>query len=126
MAAWVAGDRSALEEILAPEFALIVSGRPRELFPRDAWLQAALGGYTATAFRYRDMQVRVFTDVAVVSSIGEQQATAFGQDRSGTFFLTDVWCRRNGTWQVIARYSSHPEPASSAASLDAAAGYVSD
>jgi len=43
-------------------------------------------------------------------------------DRSGTFFLTDVW-RANGDseWQVIARYSSYGEPqAASATAMHAA------
>jgi hypothetical protein len=62
------------------------------------------------------MQVRDFGDVVVVSSLATQRATAFGEDRSGTFFLTDVWrATPDGAWQVIARYSSYPEPATASA-----------
>jgi hypothetical protein len=68
------------------------------------------------------MQVRDFGDFVVVSSLATQHATAFGKDRSGTFFLTDVWRKISvDEWQVIARYSSHPEPATpSANALQAA------
>ena len=58
------------------------------------------------------MQVRDFGETVAVSSLATQRATAFGQDRSGTFFLTDIWrAGADGAWQVIARYSSHAEPA---------------
>jgi ketosteroid isomerase-like protein len=116
MAAWVANDRATLERVLAPEFALVVSARPEARVDRAAWLRTAGTEYTCEAFRYDGMQVRDFGDVAVVSSLATQRATAFGQDRSGTFFLTDVWRRgADGAWQVIARYSSHAEPSTASA-----------
>ena len=116
MAAWVANDRAALERILAPEFALVVSARPEARVDRAAWLRTAGTEYTCEAFRYDGMQVRDFGDVVVVSSVATQRATAFGQDRSGTFFLTDVWrAGPDGAWRVIARYSSHPEPGTASA-----------
>ena len=111
MAAWRDKDSATLERILAPEFALIISASPSQTFPRAAWLRTAGSGYDCTEFSYRDMQVRDFGDVVVVSSIFRVRATAFGADRSGEFFLTDVWRPDvNGQWQVIARYSSLPEP----------------
>ena len=116
MDAWRLGDRATLERILAPDFALVVSAQPADRISRSAWLHTALNGYVAESFDYRDMQVRVLGDVAVVSSIGVQRATAFGVDRSGVFYLTDVWQRSgDDTWQVVARYSSLPEPSTSSA-----------
>ena len=123
MDAWIANDRAALEEYLAPEFALIVSARAESRVDRAAWLRTAGTEYTCEEFVYDAMQVRDFGDVVTVSSIATQRATAFGQDRSGSFFLVDVWRRRDGVgpWQVIARYSSHPEPVTaSAAALHSA------
>jgi len=129
MAAWVANDRATLERVLAPEFALVVSARPEARVDRAAWLRTAGTEYTCDAFRYDAMQVRDFGDLAVASSLATQRATAFGQDRSGTFFLTDVWRRgADGAWQVIARYSSYAEPSTAsaqalhAATRDSAAG----
>jgi ketosteroid isomerase-like protein len=122
MTAWQAADRTTLERLLAPEFALVVSAQPTARVDRAAWLRIACSEYTCQDFRYDAMQVRDFGDFVVVSSLARQQATAFGKDRSGTFFLTDVW-RMNSAdeWQVIARYSSHPEPATpSANALQAA------
>ena len=116
MAAWIANDRATLERILAPEFALIVSSRAESRMERAAWLRTAGTEYTCEEFRYDGMKLRDFGDVVVVSSLATQRATAFGQDRSGTFFLTDVWrMGADGAWQVIARYSSYPEPGTASA-----------
>ena len=35
-----------------------------------------------------------------------QKASRDGQDRSGDFYVVDVWQRRVGQWKAIARYSS--------------------
>jgi ketosteroid isomerase-like protein len=117
MAAWIANDRATLERILAPEFALVVSAQPEARVDRAAWLRTAGTEYTCESFRYDGMQVRDFGEVVVVSSLATQRATAFGRDRSGTFFLTDIWRRAgdDGAWQVIARYSSYAEPATASA-----------
>jgi ketosteroid isomerase-like protein len=116
MNAWIANDRAILERTLAPEFALVVSARPEARVDRAAWLRTAGSDYTCESFRYDAMQVRDFGDVVVVSSLATQRATAFGQDRSGTFFLTDIWrAGADGAWQVIARYSSFAEPGTASA-----------
>ena len=109
MDAWVRQDRATIERILAPDYSLTVSSMPSRPFTREQWI-AMLPRYTAKGFRYHDMTVRLFGDVAVVSSIGRGiGAQVDGKDRSFPFFLTDVWTRRDGRWQVSARYSSMPE-----------------
>lgn len=110
MQAWVDADRAVLEDSLAEDFALVVSATPEERFERSRWLETC-EIYRATQFRYEAVQVRrLAPDVAVMSSLGVQQASLAGTDRSGTFFLVDVWRREDGRWRVCARYSSHPEP----------------
>lgn len=100
-----------LEDSLAPDYALIVSAMPERRMDRALWL-ATCDTYRCTSFRYRDVQVRELSPgMAVMSSIAEQQAAMNGVDRSGAFFLTDVWrLEPDGQWRVCARYSSHPEP----------------
>jgi len=119
MEAWIARDRATLERMLAPEFALVVSARPEARVDRAAWLRTAGTEYVCESFRYDGMQLRDLGEIVVASSLATQRATAFGQDRSGTFFLTDIWRRgSDGEWQVIARYSWYPEPGTvSAAAL---------
>ena len=111
MQAWIRQDRAVLERILAPEYALTVSSMPDRPISRSQWL-GMLSRYTAMGFEYDQMQVRLFGDFAVVSSIGRAiGAQVDGADRSFPFFLTDVWRKRQGQWQVVPRYSSLPEGA---------------
>ena len=115
MNAWVRQDRDTIERILAPDYSLTVSSMPSRPVTREQWI-GMLPRYTAQAFEYRDMTVRLFGDVAVVSSIGRGiGAQIDGADRSFPFFLTDVWVRRDGRWQVAARYSSMPEQGTASA-----------
>lgn len=110
MNAWVNLDYDVLEALIAPDFTLVVSAMPAGQMARATWL-ATCSRYRWTEFRYSGVQVRQLTDdIAVMSAVAEQQAELDGVDRSGKFWLTDVW-RRNGdgAWQVCARYSSFPE-----------------
>src|SRR6476661_9249961 len=125
MQAWVDQDRAVLEDSLAPDYALIVSALPGRRMDRALWL-ATCDTYRCKSFRYRDVQVRELAPgIAVMSSIAEQQAAMNGVDRSGAFFLTDVWRREpDGAWRVCARYSSHPEPVSASSESLAKLGTV--
>ena len=116
MQAWVRQDRAVLEDSLAPDFALIVSANPNQLFDRARWL-ATCDVYRSSSFAYRDVQVRELAPgFAVMSAIADFKAELSGVDRSGSFFLTDAWrLESDGAWRVCARYSSHPEPAGASA-----------
>jgi hypothetical protein len=51
-----------------------------------------------------------------MSALGGQIAELDGVDRSGAFFLTDVWRgTAAGDWQVCVRHTSHPEVAGESA-----------
>ncbi|HSR00659.1 MAG TPA: nuclear transport factor 2 family protein [Sphingomicrobium sp.] len=111
MQAWVAQDRTTLEDSLAADFALIVSADPDQRFERSRWL-ATCDTYRCSTFAYRGVQVRELAPgIAVMSAIAEQQARMGEVDRSGSFFVTDVWrLEPGGNWRICARYSAHPEP----------------
>ncbi len=109
MQAWKDRDQAKLEEILAEDFVLILSASPDRPVARARWLEFALGDYVCESFEYKSQSVHELGDIAIVASIYTQKAAVAGQDRSGEFFLTDVWQRRAGRWQVVARYSSKPE-----------------
>ena len=106
MAAWQRLDYDRLEEILAPEFTL-TSARSDRLVDRAEWLRL-LDQVRNESFEYTDFLVRVFGDAAVVTSRLSQVATVGDQPWNETFMLTDVWVRRDGRWQVVARHSSTP------------------
>jgi hypothetical protein len=106
MNAWHDLDMPAIEAILAPEFAL-TSARTDQIVDRAAWI-ASLARVRNESFAYSDFRVDVFGDAAVVRSKLTQAATVGGERWDGTFVLTDVWIRRKGRWQVVARHSSTP------------------
>lgn len=106
MDAWRRLDYEHLDEILAPEFTL-TSARSDRLVDRAEWLRL-LDQVRATSFEYSDFFVQVFGDAAVVKSRLTQVATVGDQPWNATFMLTDVWVRRDGRWQVVARHSSTP------------------
>lgn len=115
--AYQAKDVAALERLLAPEYVLIVSGRPATPYPRAGWL-ALLADYHVRSFEISDVHVRCLQttgagdcELAAVSSINRQEADVGGQDRSGAFFIVDIWARRSDAWQVTARYSGRTEAA---------------
>jgi hypothetical protein len=117
MQAWIEHDRGALEMILAPDFELVSSATPARRIDRQSWLAGALGPYRCRVFRYRDVQVRDLGDgYALMSALGGQIAELGGVDRSGAFFITDVWrSSAAGDWQVCSRHTAHPEPSGPAA-----------
>lgn len=110
MAAWRDQDRATLERILAPDFSLVLSSDPSQPFLREAWLALAFEGYFCASFNYDSMAVQIIEPFAIVASRYRQEASVRGVDRSGQFFLTDVWRRVGSSWQVVTRYSSYPEP----------------
>lgn len=113
MQAWVNLDAAVLEQSLAPDFVLIVSAMPMQQLDRATWIATSCTRYTASAFRYRDVQVRdLGGGIAVMSSIAEFTAEVDGIPRNGPLFLVDIWRQIDGgKWQVCTRYSSNPEPA---------------
>ena len=106
MDAWRRLDHPRLEEILAPEFTL-TSARTDQLVERDQWMRF-LDQARNESFAYSDYRIDVFGDAAVVRSRMRQVATLGDQRWDDTFLLTDIWIRRNGRWQVVARHSSTP------------------
>jgi ketosteroid isomerase-like protein len=111
-AALVQQDTAVLQRLLAPEYALIVSASPERPIMRTAWL-ATLPDYHTRSLTISRLTVRVLGDLAIASFIGDLAARVRGAERSGKYFITDVWRHRDGAWRVVARYSSRPEEASS-------------
>lgn len=106
MDAWRRLDYQRLDEILAPEFTL-TSARSDRLVDRAEWLRL-LDQVRGESFEYSDFLVQIFGDAAVVKSRLSQVATVGDKPWNATFMLTDVWVRREGRWQVVARHSSMP------------------
>jgi len=102
------GFRDTLEmaRLVGAEFTLRVADAPERSLPRALW------GQPNNAYKIESIDERLFAarrgadDVAIVSFVLNQKASREGSDRSGAFYVVDVWKHRGGNWQVIARYSS--------------------
>jgi ketosteroid isomerase-like protein len=106
MRAMQARDEEALERLVAPGFRFTAVHLAPEPMSREQWMGAALGGYRILSFAYESMDIDVFGDTAVIHARYSQMATYDGVNLSNAFRLTDIWARRDGAWQVVARHSS--------------------
>jgi hypothetical protein len=109
MRAWQDQDRATLEELLAPDYSLVVASAPHYHFDRDDWIDLATGSYRCSRFAYDHVQFRrLGPDIVAMSAIADFDSTLGKRDRSGRFFVIDLWKRGGSGWQVCARYSSPP------------------
>ena len=106
MNAWKSKDTVLLEKLLAPEYRLLalINGQLITI-PKQAWLKTAKV-YIPSSFRYYDFDIRLYGNTAVVQSMFDQVATLNGQDRSGTFQITDIWVKKKIGWQVVHRQTN--------------------
>jgi Domain of unknown function (DUF4440) len=107
-------DASLLDSrFLAPDYALHISLQPDHSVSREQWF-ATLRVYNVHQWSLRACHVRDFGNLAIINLIITQQVDVQGIDRSGDFFLVDVWRRNNSAgdrwdpaqWRIAARYSS--------------------
>jgi ketosteroid isomerase-like protein len=106
--AWQLPDPAALENIVADDFTLIGSSSKGEVANKRQYIDSTLKLVRGDGYSFERMNVRIYGDTAVINAQFQQRATFAGRDWSGEFLLTDVWVKRNGRWQVVARHSSRP------------------
>ena len=97
-----------LENIVADDFTLISSLSKGEVTNKRQYIDSTLKLVRGDGYSFERMTVRIYGDTAVINAQFQQNATFAGHDSSGEFLLTDVWVKRNGRWQVVARHASRP------------------
>jgi ketosteroid isomerase-like protein len=109
-------DMEKLERIVGQEYTLAANNFPggRARLSRQEWM-ATVSVYEVHSYEFRDSVIHSYGDAAVVLANLDLQGSVQGEDRSGSFALTDVWVKRDGRWQVVARSSIFTPQASSAA-----------
>ena len=100
-----ARDPEAAAEILADDYALVVTHPEAVVMPREEWLRL-LPDYDVRAYEIHHRSVEVRTDVAAVVQRVEMTADVGGIDRSGIFVLVDLWIDDAGAWRVWRRHST--------------------
>jgi hypothetical protein len=95
---------------MGADFTLRVGDAPERSVPRV--LREDLRPYPTRAYKIESFEERhhaarkLTNDLAVVSLLLSQKATFDGRDRSGDFYVVDIWRKIARNWQIIARYST--------------------
>lgn len=98
-------DRQTAEQVLDDDYALVLVHPSPAQMPRARWLEV-LEDYHVHSYSVVEQRVDESDGLAVVLSKVQMQATVLGDDRSGTFVISDVWRLRDGSWRVWRRHSS--------------------
>jgi Domain of unknown function (DUF4440) len=106
--AWQLPDPGALESIVADDFTLTSSSSKGEITNKRQYIDSTLKLVRGDGFSFEKLAVRIYGETAVINAQFQQTATFAGRDWSGEFLLTDVWVKREGRWQVVARHASRP------------------
>lgn len=106
--AWQLPDPGALESIVADDFTLTSSSSKGEITNKRQYIDSTLKLVRGDGFSFEKLSVRIYGETAVINAQFQQTATFAGRDWSGEFLLTDVWVKRDGRWQVVARHASRP------------------
>jgi ketosteroid isomerase-like protein len=98
-------DAEAAASVLADDYALVLVHPAPATMPRDRWL-AVLPDYVVHEYTVEERVIDVRDDTAAVLQRVRMRATVLGEDRSGTFVISDVWTRGTGGWRVWRRHST--------------------
>lgn len=90
--------------LLADDFE-VWSSETNEPTPRELWEQNAASA-NITWFQIRNMAVRDFGNVAIVSFLLDRHGEANGKPVAPTVFVVDVWQQQTG--KLMVRYQSVP------------------
>lgn len=98
-------DRTAAEQILDEEYALVLVAPGPATMPRERWLEV-LEHYVVHSYESQERLVHTDGDCAAVLHRARMEATVLGEDRSGLFVITDIWRRRGDRWRLWRRHST--------------------
>ena len=99
-------DIDFLERHLGEEFILITGRQGHETRGRGEWLEVTATAYEIRSFRFDELEVLDYGEVAVVRSRYSQEATMGDAERSQSYLMTDVWHRRDGAFRLVTRHIS--------------------
>jgi ketosteroid isomerase-like protein len=104
-------DPETVDRLLGADFTLRVGDDPERSVPRAVRMEnlRAQGAqeYKTESFEEQYHAARKLTDsLAVISLLLTQKATFAGRDRSGDFYVADIWKKNGDDWKIIARYST--------------------
>lgn len=87
-------DRAAAEQVLDESYALVLVAPSAAVMPRARWLEV-LEDYVIQDYAIDDQIVHEADELAAVLQRVRMRAAVLGEDRSGTFVLSDIWRKRD-------------------------------
>jgi ketosteroid isomerase-like protein len=99
--AWVEGDRSFIEQILADDWSVTdLTGR---VLTKAEVLEEAFGSKdrNVVSMKIDEISVRLFADWAIVTGRTQAAGEHGGEAAEVTLRFTDVFVYRNGKWQAV-------------------------
>jgi ketosteroid isomerase-like protein len=101
----IAGDVAVLDAMATKDFILV--GPLGFILDKGQWLDRySSGDFVTSALDWRDTQVRVFGECAIVVGVHDQEAAYRGQPNNGQFRATHILVRADGTWRLAAMHLS--------------------
>ena len=98
-------DAQAADAVLDDDYALVLVHPTPAVMPRERWL-AVLPDYVVHEYELQERFIDVSGDCACVVQRVAMRATVLGEDRSGTFVISDVWRRGGEGWRIWRRHST--------------------
>ncbi len=98
-------DRAVAESLLHDDFALVLVQPTLAVMPRARWLDV-LSDYVVHNYAVEEIVVDVDGDLAVLLHRDVMSATVLGNDRTGSFVITDVWKLGGDGWKLWRRHST--------------------
>jgi ketosteroid isomerase-like protein len=98
-------DPAAAERVLDEDYALVLVQPSPATMPRHRWLEV-LPDYVIHDYEVEERTIDIDGDCAAVLQRVRMNATVLGDDRSGSFVITDIWRRRADAWRVWRRHST--------------------
>lgn len=99
------GDAELALSVLHPDYALVLVLPAPAVMPRDRWLEV-LPDYHVEAYDVQAQHLDVLGNCATLMQRIQMTATVLGEDRSGTFVISDVWLRGDDGWRIWRRHST--------------------
>jgi hypothetical protein len=100
-----AGNRDAAARLLADDFEVRSATTGSDAMPATDWLREELRT-RAQAGLVREMSVREFEDIAIVTFLLDRRDVRSGKGAVTTLYVVDVW--RQSSHRLLVRYVSRP------------------
>jgi ketosteroid isomerase-like protein len=105
----IEGDVTVLDALATKDFMLV--GPLGFVLDKAQWLDRySSGDFVTSALDWRDTQVRVFGDCAIVVGVHDQEAAYRGQPNNGQFRATHILVREDGAWRLAGMHLSPIAP----------------